>query len=82
MSISVVTQFVSRRRDWAGFAQREERLTIPTCIKIYDAANLDIDNTEEPLVLFLKLLLIKYLNRQDTVFIRPPGSPISMSLCG
>lgn len=51
------------------------RLTITASIKVNNAANLDIDNAEEALILLLELLLVKDLNREDGVLIRPPVLP-------
>lgn len=49
-------------------------LTITSSIKINNGANANIDDTKETLILLLELLLVKYLNRQYTVFTRPPVS--------
>lgn len=35
----------------------------------HDISNADVDDTEETLVLFLKLLLVEDLDGQDTIFV-------------
>jgi hypothetical protein len=40
-----------------------ENRTVTTRVQVDNAADTDIYDTEEALVLFLELLLVKYLNR-------------------
>lgn len=48
------------------------RLTIFPRIEIDHITNPNIDNTQESLILLLKLLLIKHLNREYTILRRTP----------
>lgn len=48
-------------------------LTLLVIREINHISNPDIYDTQEPLVLLLELLLIKYLNREDAFLGRTPG---------
>lgn len=48
--------------------------TITTSVQVDYAANTNIDNTKEPLVLLLELLLVKDLDGEDALFVGPPAS--------
>ena len=47
--------------------------TITASIQVDDAANTNIDNTEETLVLLLELLLVKDLDCENALFVGSPA---------
>ena len=56
------------------------RRTITTRIEVYHRPYADIYDSEKALVLFLELLLVEYLNRQNTLLIHSPVLYISFML--
>lgn len=48
-------------------------LTILTAGKVDDITNSDIDDSQEPLILLLELLLVKYLDRENAIFVGAPA---------
>lgn len=48
-------------------------LTVAARVQVYGAANADVDDTEEALILLLELLLVKYLDRKNAVFGSSPA---------
>jgi hypothetical protein len=53
-------------------------LTVSTRVEIDDASYAHVDDAEEALVLLLELLLVKYLNRQNTVLGDPPVQVLAL----
>lgn len=52
--------------------------TITASIQVDNGAYADIDDAEKTLVLFLELLLVEDLDRQDAFFVHPPAPCISV----
>lgn len=55
-----------------GSGGAEVSFTISTRIKVDNIANTNVNDTEEALILLLKLLLVKDLNGKDAVLGRSP----------
>ncbi|KAG9967318.1 hypothetical protein KCU61_g730, partial [Aureobasidium melanogenum] len=56
-----------------GSSESTCRRTVTTSVQVDDTANTDVDNTEETLVLLLELLLVKYLNGENALFVCSPA---------
>lgn len=46
---------------------KKKRLTISSNVHVKDIAHLDVDSSQESLILFLELFLVKDLNCKDTL---------------
>lgn len=77
VSISDVTHVISHCS-----RSGHQNLTVAAGVKVKSIAYADIDNAQEPLVLFLELLLVEYLYSEYAVLRNPPVSrSVSQILC-